>query len=73
MRIELPPPAKRVSPMLPIVLNMMRDMPRFVKPIEKGLFDVKSMITATYPLERPMDAIQAVADRTTLAAIVTFS
>ena len=52
---------------------MMRDMPRFVNLIEKGLFYVKSMITATYPLERTMEAIQAVADRTAFAAIVTFS
>ena len=41
--------------------------------IGRVLFDVKPMITATYPLERTMEAIQAVADRTTLAAIVTFS
>lgn len=48
-------------------------MPRFVKLSEKGLFDAKSMITATYPLERTMEAIQAVAERTTFAAVVTFS
>ena len=54
-------------------LNMLRDLPRFVKLIEKGLFDAKSMVTATYPLERTMEAIQAVAARTTLAAVVTFS
>ena len=54
-------------------LNMMRDLPRFVKLIEKGLFDVKSMVTATYPLERTMEAIEAVAGRTTLGAVVTFS
>jgi len=40
--------------------------------IEKGVLDVKSMVTATYPLERAMEAVQAVADRTTLGAVVTF-
>lgn len=54
-------------------LEMMRDLPRFVSLIERGLLDVKSTITATYPLERTREAIQAVADRTVLGAVITFS
>jgi S-(hydroxymethyl)glutathione dehydrogenase/alcohol dehydrogenase len=54
-------------------LNMMRDLPRYVRLIEKGLFDAKSIITATYPLERAQEAFQAVADRTVVAAVVVFS
>ena len=53
-------------------LNMMRDLPRFVKLIEKGLLDVTSVVTATYALDRTREACQAVADRTTLGAVVTF-
>lgn len=53
-------------------LNMMRDLPRFVKLIEKGLLDVRSVVTATYALDRTREAVQAVADRTTLGAVVTF-
>jgi len=53
-------------------LNMMRDLPRYVRLIEKGLFDAKSLVTATYPLERAKEAVQAVADRTTLGAVVVF-
>jgi S-(hydroxymethyl)glutathione dehydrogenase/alcohol dehydrogenase len=53
-------------------LNMLRDLPRYVSLIEKGLLDVKSIVTATYPLERTREAIQAVADRTTIAAVITF-
>jgi len=45
-------------------LQMLRDLPRYVKLIEKGALDAKSMVTATYPLERAMEAVQAVADRT---------
>ncbi len=54
-------------------LNMLRDMPRYVKLIERGILDVKSMITATYPLERTREAVQAVADRTVVGAVITFS
>jgi len=39
------------------------DLPRFVKLIEKGLFDAQAMITATYPVHRVMDAFEA-ADKT---------
>jgi hypothetical protein len=31
------------------------------------------MITATYPLERTREAVQAVADRTVVDAVMTFS
>ena len=51
---------------------MMRDLPRYVKLMEKGTLDVKSIVTNTYPLERAMEAVQAVADRTAVGAVVTF-
>ena len=54
-------------------LNMMRDLPRYVRLIEKGTIDMKPIVTATYPLDRVREAIQAVADRTTVAAVITFS
>jgi S-(hydroxymethyl)glutathione dehydrogenase / alcohol dehydrogenase len=53
-------------------LNMLRDIPRYVKLIEKGSIDMKSMITATYPIERTREAVQAVGDRTVLGAVITF-
>jgi Zn-dependent alcohol dehydrogenase len=52
---------------------MLRDIPRWVKLIEKGTIDMKSMITATYPIERTREAIQAVGDRTVLGAVIAFS
>jgi S-(hydroxymethyl)glutathione dehydrogenase/alcohol dehydrogenase len=54
-------------------LNMLRDIPRYVKLIEKGTLDMKSMITAAYPVERTREAIQAVGDRTVLGAVITFA
>jgi S-(hydroxymethyl)glutathione dehydrogenase/alcohol dehydrogenase len=54
-------------------LNMLRDLPRYVRLMEKGDIDMKTLVTATYPLERTREAVQAVADRTTVAAVITFS
>lgn len=53
--------------------NAWRDLPRFVRLIEKGQFDAKSMATAVFPLERVRDAYQAVADRTQIAAVISFT
>jgi threonine dehydrogenase-like Zn-dependent dehydrogenase len=44
-----------------------------VKLIEKGVIDMKSMITKTYPIEQTREAIQAVGDRTVLGAVITFA
>jgi S-(hydroxymethyl)glutathione dehydrogenase / alcohol dehydrogenase len=52
--------------------SSLRDVPRFVKLIEAGLFNAKALATSTFPLERARDAFQAVADRTTIAAVVVF-
>src|ERR1700688_4965300 len=42
-------------------LNMLRDLPRYVRLMEKRVIDMKTMVTATYPLERTREAVQAVA------------
>ena len=54
-------------------VNAKADVPRFVKLVDMGLFDAKSIVTATYPLERTREAFQAVADRTTACAVVVFT
>ncbi len=53
-------------------LSMKRDLPRYVRLIEKGLFDAKSIATQTYPLDRTLEAFQVTADRTAAAAVVVF-
>jgi S-(hydroxymethyl)glutathione dehydrogenase / alcohol dehydrogenase len=53
--------------------NALRDIPRFVRLADNGQFDVKSLATSTFPLERAKDALQIVADRLTIAAVLTFS
>jgi S-(hydroxymethyl)glutathione dehydrogenase/alcohol dehydrogenase len=54
-------------------VNAKSDVPRFIKLIDMGQFDAKALVTATYPLERTAEAFQAVADRTTVCAVVTFA
>ena len=54
-------------------LNMLRDIPRYVKLIEKGVIDMKSMVTKTYPIEQTRQAVQDVSDRTVLGAVITFA
>ena len=54
-------------------VNAKADVPRFVKLIDQGLFDAKSLVTATYPLEQTREAFQAVGNRTTACAVVTFT
>jgi S-(hydroxymethyl)glutathione dehydrogenase/alcohol dehydrogenase len=54
-------------------VNAKSDVPRFIKLIDAGVFDAKALVTATYPLDRSQEAFQAVADRTTVCAVVVFS
>ena len=54
-------------------VKSMRDLPRMARLIERGLYDAKSLITSRFSLERGMDAYVAVADRTTVTAMITFT
>jgi S-(hydroxymethyl)glutathione dehydrogenase / alcohol dehydrogenase len=49
----------------------MRDIPRFVRMLESGQFDAKSLATTIVPIERMLDAYEQVAYRTTVTAIMT--
>jgi S-(hydroxymethyl)glutathione dehydrogenase/alcohol dehydrogenase len=53
--------------------NPMRDIPRFVRLIEAGLFNAKALATSTFSIERSRDAFQAVADRTMVGAVMVFA
>ena len=53
--------------------SSMREMPRYVRLIERGLFDAKSMITNRYSLDKIMDAYEAVAYRTTVTAMIVMA
>jgi S-(hydroxymethyl)glutathione dehydrogenase/alcohol dehydrogenase len=53
--------------------HSMRDLPRFVRLIEAGLFDAKSLATGIFPLERTREAFEAAAYRTTVASVLVFA
>jgi S-(hydroxymethyl)glutathione dehydrogenase/alcohol dehydrogenase len=54
-------------------LHVMRDIPRFVKLIEKGLINAKAMITKKYTLAEAKQAWQDTADRTIITGVIEFS
>jgi S-(hydroxymethyl)glutathione dehydrogenase/alcohol dehydrogenase len=54
-------------------LNMMRDLPRFVRLIERGQLDLKSMVTSTWRLDQVRQALQVLSDRTEMCPVVTFT
>lgn len=54
-------------------VNAKSDVPRFIQLVDMGLFDAKAMTTGVYPLDQSKEAFQAVADRTTVGAVVTFA
>jgi len=53
-------------------LNMMRDLPRFVRLVEDGRFDLGAMVTSTWSLDQTRQAFQVLSDRTELAPVVVF-
>jgi S-(hydroxymethyl)glutathione dehydrogenase/alcohol dehydrogenase len=54
-------------------VNAKADVPRFVELINQGLFDAGAMVTMSVPMGQTKQAFQAVADRTTVGAVVTFN
>jgi threonine dehydrogenase-like Zn-dependent dehydrogenase len=54
-------------------LHAMRDIPRYVKLIENGKIDAKSMITKRYTLENSRQAVQDTADRTVVTGVIEFA
>jgi S-(hydroxymethyl)glutathione dehydrogenase/alcohol dehydrogenase len=51
--------------------NDRRDSQRYVRLMETGQLDMKTLAAASYPLEKTREAYQACADRTVVATIVT--
>jgi Zn-dependent alcohol dehydrogenase len=54
-------------------LHMMRDIPQYVKLIEKGKIDARSVITKRYTLDQGREAVQDTADRTIITGVIEFS
>jgi S-(hydroxymethyl)glutathione dehydrogenase/alcohol dehydrogenase len=54
-------------------LHVMRDIPRYVKLIEKGKIDATSVITKKYTLDEGRQAVQDTADRTIITGVIEFT
>jgi S-(hydroxymethyl)glutathione dehydrogenase / alcohol dehydrogenase len=54
-------------------LHVMRDIPRYVKLIEKGTIDAQSVITRRYTLDQSRQAVQDTADRTIITGVIEFA
>jgi len=54
-------------------IHVMRDIPRYVKLIEKGAIDATSVITKRYTLDNSRQAVQDTADRTIITGVIEFS
>ena len=53
-------------------LHVMRDIPRYVKLIERGVIDAQSVITKRYTLDQSREAVQDTADRTIITGVIEF-
>jgi Zn-dependent alcohol dehydrogenase len=54
-------------------VNTKRDIPMFVRLIESGQFDAKSLVGKTYKLDNVKEALEAAADRSSISSVVTFT
>jgi Zn-dependent alcohol dehydrogenase len=58
--------ASRIMPVKRVGASPMRDIPRFVEMLDKGLFDAQSLATTVVPLDRMLDGYEQAAYRTTV-------
>jgi S-(hydroxymethyl)glutathione dehydrogenase / alcohol dehydrogenase len=54
-------------------LHVMRDIPRYVKLIERGTIDATSVITRRYTFAESRQAVQDTADRTIITGVIEFT
>jgi S-(hydroxymethyl)glutathione dehydrogenase/alcohol dehydrogenase len=54
-------------------LHVMRDIPRYVKLMEKGVIDAASMITKRYTLDQSRQAVVDTGERTIMVGVIEFS
>lgn len=54
-------------------VQALRDLPRFVRLIERGLFDAKSMVGRVFSVDRMKEAVQVAADRSAITSVIQFS
>jgi S-(hydroxymethyl)glutathione dehydrogenase/alcohol dehydrogenase len=53
-------------------VQALRDLPRFVRLIEKGQFNAKSLVGQVFGADRMREALQVAADRTAITSVIDF-
>ena len=54
-------------------MQALRDLPKFVRLIERGQFDAKSMVGQTFGPDKMKEALQVAADRSAITSVIKFS
>lgn len=54
-------------------VQTLRDIPRFVRLVENGLYDAKSLVGQTFPPTQMKEALQTAADRTAITSVIDFT
>ena len=54
-------------------VQALRDLPRFVRLVENGLFDAKALIGQVFRSDKMREALQVAADRSVIASVIDFT
>ena len=54
-------------------VQALRDLPKFVRLIERGQFDAKSMVGQTFGPDKMKEALQVAADRSAITSVINFA
>jgi Zn-dependent alcohol dehydrogenase len=54
-------------------VQALRDLPKFVRLIERGQFDAKSMVGRTFGPDKMKEALQVAADRSAITSVINFA
>jgi S-(hydroxymethyl)glutathione dehydrogenase / alcohol dehydrogenase len=54
-------------------VQALKDLPRFVRLVENGLFDAKSLVGQVFRSDKMKEALQVAADRSTIASVIDFT
>lgn len=53
-------------------VQALRDLPKFVRLIEQGAFDAKSLVGQVFGVDKMKDALQVAADRSAITSVINF-
>jgi Zn-dependent alcohol dehydrogenase len=54
-------------------VQALRDLPRFIRLIENGMFDAKAMVGQVFSIDKMKDALQVAADRSAITSVINFT